>query len=207
MCTAALDCIPDIIKQIPSRVTLPFIRWICTDAQNVQRDRVSHCRAKGPSPRPLSMPSINASYFLVTRLTCANDVSVAAGTVWTRASEALACSHSLNSPRSNLQTAAEFWQILPRCLLPLGDTFFIYFSSPPLWYSLHGALAPQAIVSSVLHPCLKDQMDLQGLLSTPPFFWPYECGTVLYFLCFISTLPVVLWWLDLSSLNPALVAL
>lgn len=82
---------------------------------------------------------------------------------------ALACSPSLNSPRSNLQTAAEFWQILPRCLLPLGDTFFIYFSSPPLWYSLHGALDPQAIVSSVLLPCLKNQMDLQGLLSTPPF--------------------------------------
>lgn len=82
---------------------------------------------------------------------------------------ALACAPSLNSPRSNLQTAAEFWQILPRCFLPLGDTFFIYFSSPPLWHSVHGALAPQAIVSSVLRPCLKNQMDLQGLLSTPPF--------------------------------------
>lgn len=129
----------------------------------------------------------------------ANDVSVAAGAVWTLASGALACSPSLNSPRSNLQTAAEFWQILPQCLLPLGDTFFIYFSSPPLWYSLHGALAPQAIVSSVLLPCLKNQMDLQGLLSTPPFFWAYECGTVFYFQFFIYTLSNPLWWLRHSS--------
>lgn len=104
------------------------------------------------------------------KVMAANDVRVAAGAVWTLVSWALACSPSLNSPRSNLQTAAEFWQILPRCFLPLGDTFFIYFSSPPLWYSLHRALAPQAIVSSVLRPCLKNQMDLQGLLSTPPFF-------------------------------------
>lgn len=46
------------------------------------------------------------------------------------------CFPSLNSPRSNLQTAAEFWQILPWCLLPLGDTFFYLFSPPPIWYSL-----------------------------------------------------------------------
>lgn len=105
------------------------------------------------------------------KVMAADDVRMAAGAVWTLAlgGGALACSPSLNSPRSNLQTAAEFWQILPRCLLPLGDTFFIYFSSPPLWYSLHGALDPQAIVSSVLLPCLKNQMDLQGLLSAPPF--------------------------------------
>ena len=128
----------------------------------------------------------------------ANDVREAADAVWTLASGALACAPSLNSPRSNLQTAAEFWQILPRCLLPLGDTFFIYFSSPPLWYSLRGALAPQAIVSSVLLPCLKNQMDLQGLLSTPPFFWAYECDTVFYFLSFISALSNPLWWLGHS---------
>lgn len=117
---------------------------------------------------------------------------------------ALACSPSLNSLRSNLQTAAEFWQILPRCLLPLGDTFFIYFSSPLLWYSLHGALAPQAIVSSVLLPCLKNQMDLQGLLSTPPLFWAYKCGIVFYFHSFISTLSIPLWWLGLSSPHESL---
>lgn len=118
------------------------------------------------------------------KVTAANDVRVTAGAVWTLASGALACSPSLNSPRSNLQTAAEFWQILPRCLLPLGDTFFIYFSSPPLWYSLHGALAPQAIVSSVLLPCLKNQMDLQGLLSTPPFsgLWTLQSPISNFFL-------------------------
>lgn len=76
------------------------------------------------------------------------------------------CSPSLNSPRSNLQTAAEFWQILPWCLLPLGDTFFLFIF---LSSSLVFTLAPQAIVSSVLHPCLRNQMDLQGLLSTSPF--------------------------------------
>lgn len=56
----------------------------------------------------------------------------------------LVCSPSLNSPRSNLQTAAEFWQILPWCLLPLGDTFFIYFSSPPFWYLLHWSTGPSS---------------------------------------------------------------
>lgn len=124
-----------------------------------------------PPPPPLHAPFvaiIYASCFFCHKV--ANDVRVAVGAVWTLVSWALACSPSLNSPRSNLQTAAEFWQILPRCFLPLGDTFFIYFSSPPLWYSLHRALALQAIVSSVLRPCLKNQMNLQGLLSTPPFF-------------------------------------
>lgn len=130
--------------------------------------------------------------FFCHKVMAANDVRVAAGAVWTLALWALACSPSLNSPRSNLQTAAEFWQILPRCFLPLGDTFFIYFSSPPLWYSLHGALAPQAIVSSVLCPCLKNQMDLQGLLSTPPFFHAYECGTVFYFPLWFF---FFFWWL------------
>lgn len=109
-------------------------------------------------------------FFIFVMVMAASDVRVAVGAVLTLALGVLVCSPSLNSPRSNLQTTAEFWQILPRCLLPLGDTFFIYFSSPPLWYSLHGALAPQAIVSSVFLPCLKNQMDLQGLLSTPPFF-------------------------------------
>lgn len=41
----------------------------------------------------------------------------------------LSRSPSLNSRRSNLQTAAEFWQILPWCLLPLGDTFLFFLSS------------------------------------------------------------------------------
>lgn len=122
-----------------------------------------------PPPSPF-VAIIYASCFFCHKVMAANDVRVAAGAVWTLVSWALACSPSLNSPRSNLQTAAEFWQILPQCFLPLGDTFFIYFSSPPLWYSLHGALAPQAIVSSVLRPCLKNQMDLQGLLSTPSLF-------------------------------------
>lgn len=154
-------------------------------------------------PHPLCSHHLCFMFFC-HKVMAANDVRVAAGAVWTMASGALACSPSLNSPRSNLQTAAEFWQILPRCLLPLGDTFFIYFSSPPLWYSLHGALAPQAIVSSVLLPCLKNQMDLQGLLSTPPFFWAYECGTVFYFHSFISTLSNPLWWLGHSSYYVAL---
>lgn len=197
------DCISDIVRQIPSRVTLAFVRWICTDAENVQRDQVSHGRGKCPSPHPLRSHHLSCMFFC-HKVIAANDVTVAAGAVWTLASGALACSPSLNSPRSNLQTAAEFWQILPRCLLPLGDTFFIYFSSPPLWYSLHGALGPQAIVSSVLLPCLKNQMDLQGLLSTPPFFWAYECGTVFYFHSFISTLSNPLRWLGHSSFYGAL---
>lgn len=134
------------------------------------------------------------------KVMAASNVILVGGAVWTLVLGALACSPSLNSPRSNLQTAAEFWQILPWCLLPLGDTFFIYFCSPPLWYSLHGALAPQAIVSSVLHPCLKNQMDLQGLLSTPPFFWAYECGTIFSFQSFISTLSIPSLWLVPSSL-------
>lgn len=138
-------------------------------------------------PHPLWSHHLCFMFFFCHKVMAANDVSVAAGAVWTLASGALACSPSLNSPRSNLQTAAEFWQILPLCLLPLGDTFFIYFSSPPLWYSLHGALAPQAIVSSVLLPCLKNQMDLQGLLSTPPFFWAYDCGTVPFPLFYFYT--------------------
>lgn len=132
------------------------------------------------------------------KVMAASNVRLVVGAAWTLVLGTLAC--SLNSPRSNLQTAAEFWQILPWFLLPLGDTFFIYFSSPLLWYSLHGALAPQAIVSSVLHPCLKNQMDLQGLLSTPPFFWAYECGIVFYFQSFISTLSIPSLWLFPSSL-------
>lgn len=130
----------------------------------------------------------------------ASDVSVAVGAVLTLAPGILECSPSLNSPRSNLQTTAEFWQILPRCLLPLGDTFFIYFSSPPLWYSLHGALAPRAIVSSVFLPCLKNQMDLQGLLSTPPFFSGLmNVANSSISFSFICTLSTSLWRLGLSS--------
>lgn len=152
--------------------------WLlCADSTRMQRTcnviRSVTAGENAPPPPPLPAPFvviIYASCFFCHKVMAANDVRVAAGVVWTLASWALACSPSLNSPRSNLQTAAEFWQILPRCFLPLGDTFFIYFSSPPLWYSLHGALAPQAIVSSVLRPCLKNQMDLQGLLSTHPFF-------------------------------------
>ena len=127
---------------------------------------------KNNPPLPAFVAIIYASCFFVTRwwLPMMSERRRVQCGHWRRGGgRALACSPSLNSPRSNLQTAAEFWQILPRCLLPLGDTFFIYFSSPPLWYSLHGALDPQAIVSSVLLPCLKNQMDLQGLLSTPPF--------------------------------------
>lgn len=41
----------------------------------------------------------------------------------------LSCSSSLNSHRSYLQTAAEFWQILPWCLRPLGDIFLFFLSS------------------------------------------------------------------------------
>lgn len=151
-----------------------------------------------PPPHPFCSHHLCFMFFC-HKVMAVNDVIVVVGAVWTLASGALACSPSLNSPRSNLQTAAEFWQILPQCLLPLGDTFFIYFSSPPLWYSLRGALAPQAIVSSVLLPCLKNQMELQGLLSNPPFFWAYECGTVSYFNSFISTLAISLWWLGQSS--------
>lgn len=181
------DCICDIIRHIPSYVTLAFMQWLYTDAENMQRDQVSHGRGKCPTPPPPFVAITYASIFLSQRDGnqwcqkgggCSVDTGV----------RGLACAPSLNSPRSNLQTAAEFWQILLQCLLPLGDTFFIYFSSPLLWYSLHGALAPQAIVSSVLLPCLKNQMDLQGLPSTPPFFWTYECDTGFYFHSFISTL-------------------
>lgn len=159
MCTTARTA--SLTSSAKSRsCDLGFYAW--TNAENLQRDH---------PPCPPFVAIIYAScFFFCHKVMAANDVRVAAGAVWTLPLWALACSPSLNSPRSNLQTAAEFWQILPRCFLPLGDTFFIYFSSPPLWYSLHGALAPQAIVSSVLCPCLKNQMDLQGLLSTPPFF-------------------------------------
>lgn len=146
--------------------------------------------------------------FFCHKVMAANDVIVVAGAVWTLASGALACSPSLNSPRSNLQTAAEFWQILPRCLLPLGDTFFIYFSSPPLWYSLRGALAPQAIVSSVLLPCLKNQMDLQGLLSTPPFFlgsWMWH--SLLFPLFYFYAIHLFMMTWSVFSWGPAVVAL
>lgn len=138
------------------------------NGENLHHDWLVNGRAKLTGP-PAVFPSLFVAIIYVLRLLswCANDGSGCS--VDSVAWRALACSPSLNSPRSNLQTAAEFWQILPRCFLPLGDTFFIYFSSPPLWYSVHGALAPQAIVSSVLCPCLKNQMDLQGLLSTPPF--------------------------------------
>lgn len=194
----------DIISQFPSCVTLAFM-WSCTDAENMQRDQVSHGRGK-TAPLPIPLCSHHLCFmFFVTRwwLPMMSE--------WRRVQcghwrwGALACSPSLNSLRSNLQTAAEFWQILPRCLLPLGDTFFIYFSSPLLWYSLHGALAPQAIVSSVLLPCLKNQMDLQGLLSTPPLFWAYS---LLFPLFYFHTLhPFMMAWPFLSSWEPVVVAL
>lgn len=150
------------------------MHWFASDAENLQYDWVSHGRAKQTD---LSFPFCSHHLclglffylfiFFCHEVTAANDGGGCGMNSVAR--RALACTPSLNSPRSNLQTAAEFWQILPRCFLPLGDTFFIYFSSPPLWYSVHGALAPRAIVSSVLRPCLKNQMDLQGLLSIPPF--------------------------------------
>lgn len=187
-------------------MTLALICWFNKDAENLQLDQVSRTRGKCPPapPPPLHAPFvaiIYASCIFCHKVMVANDVRVAVGAVWTLVSWALACSPSLNSPRSNLQTAAEFWQILPRCFLPLGDTFFIYFSSPPLWYSLRRALAPQAIVSSVLRPCLKNQMNLQGLLSTPPFFSglmnvaPSSISTLLFphypILCSGSVIPLL----------------
>lgn len=144
-----------------------------SDAQSLQCDRASHGRAKQTGlffpfcSYHLCLALFCFFFFFCHGVTAANDGGGCG--IDSVARRALACAPSLNSPRSNLQTAAEFWQILPRCFLPLGDTFFIYFPSPPLWYSVHGALAPRAIVSSVLCPCLKNQMDLQGLLSIPPF--------------------------------------
>lgn len=160
-----------------------------------QMQRICHVISP-PTPCPPFVAIIYASCFFCHKVMAANDVRVAAGAVWTLALWALACSPSLNSPRSNLQTAAEFWQILPRCFLPLGDTFFIYFSSPPLWYSLHGALAPQAIVSSVLRPCLKNQMDLQGFTVNSSLFflclwmWYSFLFPLVFFVCvfFLSAL-------------------
>ena len=58
-------------------------------------------------PTPL-VAIIYASCFFCHKVMAANDVRGAADAVWTLASGALACSPSLNSPRSNLQTAAEF---------------------------------------------------------------------------------------------------
>lgn len=62
----SLDCISDFIRQIPSRVTLAFMRWIYTDAENVQRDQVSHGRGKCLLPT-LFVAIIYASCFFVTR--------------------------------------------------------------------------------------------------------------------------------------------
>lgn len=172
MFTAALTASPrSSASSLPRNIG--FMHLFVSDAEHLRCDRVSR---RGQKQTGLSFPFcchhlwLGLCFFFfpfchgVTAANAGGRCCVDRVARW-----ALACAPSLNSPRSNLQTAAEFWQILPRCFLPLGDTFFIYFSSPPLWHSVHGALAPQAIVSSVLRPCLKNQMDLQGLLSTPPF--------------------------------------
>lgn len=172
MFTAALTAsLRSSASSLPRNIGLMHL--FASNAEDLQCDRVSR---RGQKQMGLSLRFVAIIYdldcvFLFFSF-CHGVMAANAGgrcCVDRVARWALACAPSLNSPRSNLQTAAEFWQILPRCFLPLGDTFFIYFSSPPLWHSVHGALAPQAIVSSVLRPCLKNQMDLQGLLSTPPF--------------------------------------
>lgn len=69
--------------------------------------------------------------------------NVAADEEWTLVLRILSSLPSLNSPGSNLQTAAKFWQFPPWCPLPLGDTF-LFFPSLLFWYSLHGALGPSS---------------------------------------------------------------
>lgn len=202
-------CSSDIIRHIPPYVTLAFMQRLYTDAENKQRDQVSHGRGKCPPPPPPSLCNHHLHFTFLSQGDGNQWCQRGGGCSVDTGVGGLACAPSLNSPRSNLQTAAEFWQILLRCLLPLGDTFFIYFSSPLRWYSLHGALAPQAIVSSVLLPCLKNQMDLQGLPSTPSFFWTYECDTSFYFhfyfytiQSFIKTWPFFLVWDNVVAALP-----
>lgn len=133
MFTTALTAF--LTSSVSSRhVTLVLcIEFGFLDAGNLQCDRVSHGRAKQTG---LSFPFCRHHLYLMFffffgfvfschRVIAANDGGGCS--VDNVAQRALACAPSLNSPRSNLQTAAEFWQILPRCFLPLGDTFFIYF--------------------------------------------------------------------------------
>lgn len=73
--------------------------------------------------------SCNLCVFLLFghKVTAANNVT--ADEEWKLVPGISSCLPSLNSPGSNLQTAAEFWQILPWCPLPLGDTFVFFLSS------------------------------------------------------------------------------
>lgn len=192
MCTAALTVA--LTSSGTFLLKRPWLLrwWISTGADNVQRDQV---RRKCLFPLSCCRHLPN---FLVTQWKLLQRVAV----VWTPSLETLLCSPSLNSPRSNLQTAAEFWQILPLCLLPLGDTFFLsLFSSSVLVsgiYSVEHWPLKRLSVRFSFH-VRKTKWIYGGLLSAlPNFSRAYKClFPLVYFLatCIheVNTLVLFLW--------------
>lgn len=199
------ECIPGIIRWIPSHVTLAFsvvklhVCW-----EQITWNQISHGRGKYPSFHPVRRRHLSfMGFFLLLfchKVMAASDVRVAVGAVLTLALGVLECSPSLNSPRSNLQTTAEFWQILPRCLLPLGDTFFIYF--PLLRSGIHSMEHwPLKLLSVPFSFHVWKTKWIYRVYCQPlPFFWPYECGKVFYFLfLYLRTLRLFLMPCSLFS--------